>query len=62
MYEDATIQFNISLVYKSITGDVDVDKIFIFGSEDGVKYDFIGRAYFSGDLDIWNYYWSSLQT
>ncbi|KKN19377.1 hypothetical protein LCGC14_0946350, partial [marine sediment metagenome] len=56
-YLDSTIQVNISSVLSTSMGEVDVERIMISGSPNTTKWDYVGRAYYSGEEHIWNYYW-----
>ena len=39
------------------TGESDISRVYIYGSEDQNNWSPIGRAYYSGEEGIWNYYW-----
>ncbi|KKL47980.1 hypothetical protein LCGC14_2330110, partial [marine sediment metagenome] len=56
-YLDSTVQINISSVHPTLFGEVDIGRIMVYGSTDTISWDYIGRAYYSGDEDLWNYYW-----
>ncbi|KKN47283.1 hypothetical protein LCGC14_0664460, partial [marine sediment metagenome] len=55
-YGDSTIEIDISSVLFDENSDVDVQRIIIYGSNDGIIYTLLGRAYFSDD-GVWSYYW-----
>ncbi|KKL79291.1 hypothetical protein LCGC14_2016310, partial [marine sediment metagenome] len=56
-YLDSTIQVNISSVLPTSMGEVDVERIMIYGSNDTNTWEYIGRAYYSGEESLWNYFW-----
>ncbi|NVM54331.1 MAG: DUF2341 domain-containing protein, partial [Candidatus Helarchaeota archaeon] len=56
-YLDSTVQVETSSILHTVNDEEDVARIYIYGSEDEVDWDFIGRAYYSGEVDLWNYYW-----
>ncbi|MHA2031628.1 MAG: hypothetical protein ACW99Q_19800, partial [Candidatus Kariarchaeaceae archaeon] len=56
-YIDSTIRVNASSVLLDINNNTDVSRIFIYGSADQVDWVFVGRAYYSGEGDLWNYFW-----
>jgi len=60
-YSDSTIQVNVSSIVHTLSGQSDVGRIMVYGSETGTSWDFIGRAYFSGEENVWNYYWDGDQ-
>ncbi|KKL82920.1 hypothetical protein LCGC14_1979940, partial [marine sediment metagenome] len=56
-YLDSSVQINISSVQPTLLGEVDIGRIMVYGSADTISWDYIGRAYYSGDENLWNYYW-----
>ncbi|MFW9970897.1 MAG: LamG domain-containing protein, partial [Candidatus Odinarchaeota archaeon] len=54
---DSTIQVNTTSIAHTFNDEEDVNRIYIYGSENESTWDFVGRAYFSGEEDLWNYYW-----
>ncbi|KKN32875.1 hypothetical protein LCGC14_0809430, partial [marine sediment metagenome] len=56
-YSDSTIQINTTSILPTITKEMDVSRIYIYGSENGSEWNFTGRAYYSGEKDFWNFYW-----
>ncbi|KKN12641.1 hypothetical protein LCGC14_1014410, partial [marine sediment metagenome] len=57
-YTDSTIQINASSILHDISGEEDISRIFIYGSEDEIEWEIVGRAYYSGEESFWNYYWN----
>ncbi|KKL49991.1 hypothetical protein LCGC14_2309970, partial [marine sediment metagenome] len=55
-YGDSTIKIDISSILFDENNDVDVQKIMIYGSTNGIVYTILDRAYFSDD-GVWSYYW-----
>ena len=49
IYADSTIQINVSEVIVPVYADSDVGRILIYGTEDNQTWDYVGRAYFSGE-------------
>jgi hypothetical protein len=60
-YSDSTIQLNVSSVLPTVSGECDVVRIMIYGSEDNITWTYVGRAYFSGEDNLWTYYWDGDQ-
>ncbi|MFW9873228.1 MAG: LamG-like jellyroll fold domain-containing protein, partial [Candidatus Thorarchaeota archaeon] len=56
-YGDCTLQIDTSSILVDINGDSDIHRIMIYGSSDQVNWTWIGRAYFSGEDEMWNLYW-----
>ncbi|MHA2031493.1 MAG: hypothetical protein ACW99Q_19115, partial [Candidatus Kariarchaeaceae archaeon] len=57
-YLDSTIQINVSSVVPTVLDESDVHKIYIYGSNNSQSWDYLGRAYYSGDSELWNLYWN----
>ncbi|KKN44461.1 hypothetical protein LCGC14_0692870, partial [marine sediment metagenome] len=55
-YGDSTIKIDISSILFDENSDVDVQRIMIYGSTNGIVYTILDRAYFSDD-GVWSYYW-----
>ncbi|KKM94021.1 hypothetical protein LCGC14_1202500, partial [marine sediment metagenome] len=55
-YGDSTIDVDISSILLDENFEVDVQRVMIYESSDGISYNILGRAYFSDD-NIWSYYW-----
>ncbi|KKN31217.1 hypothetical protein LCGC14_0826180, partial [marine sediment metagenome] len=58
-YGDSTIDIDISSIALDENEDIDVQRIMVYGSNDGIVYTLLGndgRAYFS-DEGIWSFYW-----
>ncbi|RLI94609.1 MAG: hypothetical protein DRO90_01760, partial [Candidatus Altiarchaeales archaeon] len=56
-YPDSTIVLNASTILPPTYDDFDVDRIQIYGSKNGQAWEYLGRAMYTGDGDIWKYYW-----
>ncbi|KKM76196.1 hypothetical protein LCGC14_1382590, partial [marine sediment metagenome] len=56
-YEDSTIQINSTSILPTITNEIDVSRIYIYGSVDETEWNFTGRAYYFGAENLWNFYW-----
>ncbi|KKK55895.1 hypothetical protein LCGC14_3069970, partial [marine sediment metagenome] len=57
-YTDSTIQISASSILLDISGEEDIGRIYIYGSEDEVIWKIVGRTYYSGEENFWNYYWN----
>ncbi|MBN1214789.1 MAG: hypothetical protein JXA99_05035, partial [Candidatus Lokiarchaeota archaeon] len=57
-YSDSTFKINISSIESTIDGMSDIDRIYIYGSENNNDFVKLGRAYYSGEDDLWNFYWN----
>ncbi|GAH45722.1 unnamed protein product, partial [marine sediment metagenome] len=55
-FSDSTINVDISSISLDVNGEVDVERILIYGSDNGVEYNLIGRAFYS-NVDLWSFYW-----
>ncbi|KKN07180.1 hypothetical protein LCGC14_1069780, partial [marine sediment metagenome] len=55
-YADATLDMDIASLLLDANGDIDISRIMIYGSTDGIAYSLLGRAYFSDD-GTWSFYW-----
>ncbi|KKK79976.1 hypothetical protein LCGC14_2828110, partial [marine sediment metagenome] len=59
-YLDSTIQIDVSSIIQTANSEIDVQRILLYGSNNSNSWDYkdiLGRAYFSGVEDIWNFYW-----
>ena len=56
-YLDSTVQINISSIIPMNSSEIDVQRILLYGSNSSNIWEYLGRAYFSGVEDMWNFYW-----
>ncbi len=56
--KDSTIHINTASILHNYNNEEDVNRVYIHGSSDQVNWEPIGRAHFSGEKDIWTFYWN----
>ncbi|MBD3216502.1 MAG: hypothetical protein GF311_28065, partial [Candidatus Lokiarchaeota archaeon] len=57
-YYDSTIFINTSTILPNNYSSEEVSRIYLYDSSNGLEWNYTGRAYFSGEQDIWQYYWN----
>ncbi|MHA2365737.1 MAG: LamG-like jellyroll fold domain-containing protein, partial [Candidatus Hodarchaeales archaeon] len=56
-WKDRTININATSILQNSFGEIDIERVLLYTSDDGGNYEYLGRARIS-ENNMWSYYWN----